>query len=165
MYRASQRYPADNILVGRFSELSGQRWMGDWMLLQGEDVVATSFFGQEWSVGLAEGVDFAADRMARRYAVAAGAIQGEEVLIRIDQLASYSDYQEARRYLEGIELVDRAYPTRVDGGSMVFRLHAQAQADQLHRIFALSRQLEVVDITVPPAADEPQVQRAYRWMP
>ena len=165
IYRASQRYAVGNILVGRLSTMSDGRWMGDWLYLQEGESTANSFYGKALEPTSIAAIDFVAERMANRYAVAAGTSLGEDVLIRVDNLKDYAAYRAVVEYLEDIELVDSAYPAYIEGGTMVFRLRAQAEAEQLHRIIALSHNLRRQE-PVPPlsGATEP-AQLVYRWNP
>lgn len=161
--RASQRYGTANVLMGRMTELAQDRWMGDWVYLYDSTSTATSFYGQEPSSFSLEAVDFVADRMAARYAVAAGDDMGSQILIRVDDLADYSDYRAVLTYFEQIELVDAAWPAYLEGESVVFRLRAQADAEQLHRIVALNRRLER-QLEPDPLQHGPlNTALAYRW--
>ena len=163
IYRASQRYKVGNVMVGRLTALSDGRWMGDWLYLREDADSATSFYGEELQEFSAAGIDFLADHMAQRYAVAAGSSLEKAVLIRVDALGDYSDYREVLAYFEGIELVDAAWPAYVEGGSIVFRLQAQAEAEQLHRIFALNRKLRRLDSPTPLPRGPINTQLTYRW--
>ncbi len=165
IYRASQRYAVGNILVGRLIAMSDGRWMGDWLYLQEGESAAISFYGKALEPSSVAAIDFIAEQMAERYAVAAGTSLGEDVLIRVDNLKDYAAYRAVVEYLEGIELVDSAYPTYVEGDSMVFRLRAQAEAEQLHRIIALSRNLRRQKSALPLAGSTEIAQLVYRWNP
>jgi hypothetical protein len=165
IYRASQRYDLGSILVGRLSAMADGRWMGDWLYLQEGEKSASSFYGKD-SVPLSDGViDTVAAHMADRYAVAAGTSLDEDVFIRVDNLTDYGAYREVVEYLEGIELIDSAYPAYIEGSTMVFRLRAQAEAEQLHRIIALSRRLQRLQGAVPLDAGGGLAQLVYRWNP
>jgi hypothetical protein len=86
------------------------------------------------------------------------------VLVRVDALHSYADYREVVAYFEGIELIETAYPAHVDGTSMIFRLRAQADAEQLRRLFSLNRRLRLHEASTGlNAADG--VELVYQWTP
>ena len=165
IYRASQRYAVGNILVGRLSAMSDGRWMGDWLYLQEGESTTNSFYGKALEPTSIAAIDFVAERMANRYAVVAGVSRGENVLIRVDNLKDYGAYRAVVQYLENIELVDSAYPAYIEGDSMVFRLRAQAEAEQLHRIIALSHNLRR-QVSAPPLSGATELaQLVYRWNP
>jgi hypothetical protein len=163
--RASQRYAVGSILVGRLSGLSDGRWMGEWLYLQEADRAASSFYGEELVPMSLAAIDFVAEHMAERYAVAAGSSHGEDVFLRVDNLSDYASYREVVVYLESIELIDSAYPAYVEGSSIVFRLRAQAEAEQLHRIIALSHRLQRQESAVPLSPDATLAQLVYLWTP
>jgi hypothetical protein len=165
IYRASQRYAVGSTLVGRLNVLSDGRWMGDWMYLQENDKMASSFYGEQLQAMSFAAVDFVVEHMAERYAVAAGSGQAEDVLIRVDNLTGYAAYRALVDYLEGIELIDSAHPTYIEGDSMLLRLRAQAEAEQLHRIIALSHSLQRQEPQPPLRVGDQQAQLVYRWKP
>lgn len=165
IYRASQRYTVGSTLVGRLSALSNGRWMGDWLYLQESGKAASSFYGEELQAMSYNAINFVAERMAERYAVAAGSGQAEDLLIQVDNLADYAAYRAVIDYLEGIELIDSAYPAYFNGDTMVLRLRAQAEAEQLHRIIALSHRLQRQQTQSPLILGSEQAQLVYRWRP
>ena len=164
VFRASQRYGVANVLVGRMTALPGDRWMGDWAYLYNQDSSAGSLYGEPAAAYTAGMVDFVADRMAGRYAVAADA-QALQVLVRVDDIGAFADYREVLAYLEGIELVDDAWPAYLEGNSVVFRLASQADAESLHRILTLNRRLQRQDQVVPLARGPINLDLVYRWTP
>lgn len=164
VFRASQRYGVANVLVGRMTALPGDRWMGDWTYLYNQDSSAGSLYGEaspEYTAGM---VDFVADRMAGRYAVAADA-QALQVLVRVDDIGAFADYREVLAYLEGIELVDAAWPAYLEGDSVVFRLASQADAESLHRIVTLNRRLQREEQPTPLVRGPINLDLVYRWTP
>lgn len=164
VYHGSRRYDVSTMLVGRMTAQSDGRWMGDWLYLGEGDRLASSFYGRDLHQLSAAGVDFVADHLAQRYAVAAGQSQGVDVLVRVDALYSYMDYRQVVTYFEGIELIETAYPAYVDGTSMIFRLRAQADAEQLRRLFSLNRRLRPGDTSVGLNVGD-GVELVYQWIP
>lgn len=164
IYRASARYSVDNILVGRLTQLSDGRWMGDWLYLREAVDVASSFYGKELPELSNAGSDFVAEQMALRYAVEAGSGVGEAVVVHVENIEDYADYRALVQFLEGIELVDAAYPVYVEGSSVQLMVRAQAEAEQLHRILALDRRLQRLD-TAPTLSGGVSAELLYRWQP
>ncbi len=162
---ASERYGVANVLAGRLTLLPGERWMGDWTYLYNSDSSSASFYGEPAPVFTASAVDFVADRMAERYAVAAGASQGREVLVRVDAVADFQQYRDVLALLEAVELIDDAWPAYLEGDSVVFRLAAQAEPEQLHRIVSLNRRLERLEAPEPLRRGPINLDLVYRWNP
>ncbi len=165
IFSASQRYGVANVLAGRLTVLPGERWMGDWTYLYNQNSSRASFYGEMASVFTANAVDFVADRMAERYAVAVGASQGREVLVRVDAVADFQQYRDVLALLEAVELIDNAWPAYLEGNSVVFRLAAQAEPEQLHRIVSLNRRLERLDAPEPLRRGPINLDLVYRWNP
>ena len=163
--RASQRYGVANVLVGRVTALPEDRWMGDWLYLIDQDSAAASFYGDETPTFSARAIDLVADHMAARYAVAAESGGGGSVLVRVDALDGYPDYRQVLQYFEAIELVDAAWPAYVENDSVVFRLSAQADPEQLHRIIALNRSFQRQESPAPLDRGPLNQALAYRWVP
>ncbi|MDJ0878042.1 MAG: DUF2066 domain-containing protein [Halieaceae bacterium] len=165
IFGASERYGVANVLAGRLTVLPGERWMGDWTYLSSQDSATGSFYGEAAPVFTARAVDFVADRMAERYAVAAGASTGQEVLVRVDAVADFGQYQAVLRLFEEIELIDDAWPAYLEGESVVFRLSAQAEPEQLDRIVSLNRRLERLESATPLRRGPINLDLVYRWNP
>lgn len=162
---ASRRYGVVNVLAGRMTALPGDRWMGDWVYLHNRDSSAASFYGEAAAVAAANMADFVADHMAQRYAVAAGASRGQEVLVRVDALGDFAQYRQVLRLFQQVELVDDVWPAYLEGESVVFRLSAQAEPEQLDRIVSLSRRLERLEAAEPLRRGPINLDLVYRWNP
>jgi len=67
--------------------------------------------------------------------------------------------------LQGIELVEAVWPAFMEDGSIVFRVTAQADAEQLERIIALNRRLQRLDEPRPLTHGPLNTGLAYRWNP
>jgi hypothetical protein len=162
--RASQRYGVADVLVGRLTELSADRWMGDWLYLYGREAMESSFYGETTANFSGNAVDMVADDMAVRFAVAAGAGGAGSVLVRVDAIADYADYRSVLKFFETIELVGSAWPAYVEGDSVVFRLTAQADAEQLSRIIAINRRLKRLESPQPLERGPVDLALTYQWL-
>lgn len=161
---ASERYGVANVLAGRIRSMPDGRWLGDWRYLSGGESLGTSFYGEEVPAFTAGVVDFIADRMASRYAVA-GEAEGLEVLVRVDALADFEDLRRVLDYFQSIELVDQAWPAYLEGDSVVFRLAAQADPDQLARIIQLNRRLQRLEAPTALRRGPINLDLVYQWTP
>lgn len=162
--RASRRYGVTEVLAGRITELSVDRWMGDWLYLYDREAMDSSFYGETLADFSGTAVDLVADNMAARFAIAAGEGGADAVLVRVDDIAEYADYRTVIQFFERIELVDTAWPAYVEGDSVVFRLNAQADAEQLHRIIALNRRLRRVESPRPLERGPVDLALTYQWI-
>lgn len=162
--RASERYGVANVLAGRIRAMPDGRWLGDWRYLAGGQSLGTSFYGEEVPEFTASVVDFVADRMAGRYAVA-GDNKALEVLVRVDALADFGELRRVLDYFQSIELVNAAWPAYLEGDSVVFRLAAQAEPDQLARIIQLNRRLQPLDAPESLRRGPINLDLVYQWNP
>jgi hypothetical protein len=165
VYRGSRRYDVVNMLVGRLTALSDGRWMGDWVYLSDGERMATSVYGKDLAELSGGGIDFVADAMATRYAVAAGAGELASVLVRVDGVKNYADYQTLTGYLESIEIVQSTHAAYVEADSMVFRVRSRASAPQLQRIIELNRRLVRLDAAGLQPLNGPRAALVYQWKP
>jgi hypothetical protein len=163
-YRASRRYGNENVLIGRFTALPGERWMGDWTYLYRQDSSAGSVYGESDLALSSALADFVADRMGPRYAVAAG--QGAAaLLVRVESVTGFDDYSALLDVFTRVELVSDAWLAYLEDNSAVFRLTAQADADSLGSILALDRRLEPLRNPPPLRRGPVNLDLSYRWLP
>jgi len=138
---ASQRYNADQVLVGRVSRENGQ-WMGRWTLL------GTGSANEDWTVMhesldqvLDDGVNQLADREAQRFAVAAG-LSAQDLLLQVAGVESLKDYGRTLNYLRGLNAVRSVQVVSEQNGAMVLRLAIDGTPDTLARAIASGRVLK-----------------------
>ena len=165
VYGASRRYKRDDVLIGRLRETSGDRWMGDWMYLYHNDSRSVTGYGESLDKFVASGVYIASESMAARYAVSPTGSAGEGILVRVDGLASFADYRASQDYLEAVELVDAAIAEYVAGDTVVFRVAAQLETEQLQQLIASKRKLELQQQFQELETDRPAAALVYQWNP
>jgi hypothetical protein len=161
---ASVRYDRSDLLVGRLTAMSDGRWVADWLYLWGDGSASLSAYGQPLEELSTEAAGLVGERMAGRYAIAASGGSSSDLLLRVDGLARYRDYRATQQFLEGIELIDRAHVVFSQGSTVVFRLRAQADADELARLIGISRNLLQQRVPLP-AGDGPMSDLEFMWRP
>ena len=165
IYRASRRYHSDDVLVGRVRALSAERWMGDWLYLWENESRGVTEYGEALDDFVSSGVHLAAEAMAERHAVAPTGIAGDGILVRIDGLHRFADYRASLDHLQTVELVDGAVVEYVGGDTVVFRVSAQLQPEQLQRVIALKGKLQLLQQFEPLDATLPVAELVYLWSP
>lgn len=128
----ASRYRADGVLVGRARRAATGELSVRWSLHAGEKV-------QETVGSLPEGIQFAADQLARTYAAAAGAVQ--DVVVDVAAINDLQAYAETLNYLEGLTLVTAAAVEQVNGDTVRFRLQVRGDAALLARAIRLGARL------------------------
>jgi hypothetical protein len=165
IYRASRRYRNENVLVGRLRALPDQRWMGDWMYLWQDESKAITEYGEPLDDFVGAGVNLTAEAMAARYAFAPTLTTGEGILVRVDGLPGFAEYRASLEYFQTLELVDGAIVEYAAGDTVVFRVNAQLQAEQLQRVIAQKGKLESLHQFEPLDAALPAAELVYQWRP
>lgn len=128
----ASRYQADGVLVGRARRATTGELSIRWSLHFGETV-------QETMGSVPEGIQFAADQLARTYAAAAGAVQ--DVVVDVAAITTLQAYAETLNYLEGLTLVRAAAVEQVNGDTVRFRLQVRGDAGLLARAIRLGSRL------------------------
>lgn len=165
IYRASRRYQREDVLVGRLQAISGQRWMGDWMYLWRDESKSITQYGKDLDGFVAAGVQLTAEAMAARYAVAPTGTTGAGIFVRVDGLQTFADYRASANHLEEVELVESAVVAYAGNGTVVFRVNAQLEADQLQRVISAKGKLSLQQRFQPLAPELPTAELVYLWNP
>lgn len=132
--KASQRYRADAVLVGRARlfppGMTDVRWT---LLLDNERL--------EWRGGVASGPEGLAERLAQRLAASAsGGVQG--LRLAVSGIHTLDQYGQLLGYLQGLEMIEAASVGYVSGDTMMFDLRLRGDRERLTRALAIRRIVE-----------------------
>ncbi len=162
--KASARYAADAILVGRLT-LSNGRYNGRLTLLfrqQRQDVQVTDLDNDQLAKAAA---DLVGSTLASHYAVASLA-SSEQVAMRVEQVTSLQDYSALLNYLAKLTAVKSVQVYRVNGTSIDILLTIDGYSSQLVDAIALGRSLRRLPDNDPvPQSETPSSPvLLYRWV-
>ncbi|MFL2547374.1 MAG: DUF2066 domain-containing protein [Candidatus Rariloculaceae bacterium] len=133
--RASERYGADAVLVGRIRTTRfGVEFR--WTLLRN---------GQQYSLAgnsLREGLDRLADLYAAEFSTLGGR---SETFLTITGVESLDDYGRVTRYLESLSVLEAVATEELVDGALSLRVEARGGADVLGRVVGLSELLHPAD--------------------
>jgi len=138
--RASQRYPADQILVGRVTHGANDAWSADWQLT---DHANQQRFAIESATPEAAGaaiVDRIVEQLVVRYVVSSGS--QERMRVRVDGIASVADYGALLKYLGGLDFVSGVRVEEVQSNAVSLSLATRTPWDRLRDLLALDGRLE-----------------------
>ncbi len=155
---ASTRYGVEHIVGARLTGLSGGEWIGDWAHLEGaerRDLRIEAASTQEY---LREGTAAMAERLAARYAVVASEENANGVAVRVSGVEEYTDLATIVRWLEDLEVVQRAAVTRVSGDRLELTVQARADAAELATLITLNDRL------APRTEPLPGAPLEYQWL-
>jgi hypothetical protein len=150
--RVAERYAADTFLIGRVSEMAYGSYNVRWLL---HDHGNEQFWrgGPHMSLeeAMRDGAQELADRLAARYAVAAGDMsQAGAQRIVVEGVQSADDYASVLRYLDGLSLVDSVAVMIVDQDTLTLSLSMSGDGQRLIDTVRLGQILELSqDLTRP----------------
>ncbi|MFV8835628.1 DUF2066 domain-containing protein [Aquisalimonas sp.] len=154
--RASERYDADAVLVGRVAQ-RGQGWRGRWVLYwEGES--------HSWTVDndsapdvLDVGVEAGVTRLAEYYAVVPEDGEVGRLTLRVRDVGGLDGYARVENYLRDLSGVEAVDAIRMGGGAVDFRLTFQGlpeRALQRMRSGSLLAEQELDEGDAPDADDD-----------
>lgn len=164
--RASSRYQAQAVLIGRaYRDGSGQ-WRARWWLDQGQSG------GAHWDTGgpgiatvLEEGVDGAADRLAARFAQTYRATGMASLDLRIDQVSDLTAYARVMKYLRSLGGVKDVAVLEVQPGTLTCQLALEVPARTVVQTIALGSTLSPREPMEPAPPGQEQAELTYRLVP
>lgn len=147
---ASQRYAADVILVGRYSQTSTGNVWSIWQFfhagatqsydarLDAESIEAGSQVGPEALAPLA-------DFLAGRYAFHSSGELSDRLVVQLSGVTDFRDYRKSLDYLEGLAAISSLQVAAVRGDSMLLYLASDASVEKLLSVITLDSKLDIVD--------------------
>ena len=152
--RASERYKARAVLVGRASR-SGDQWRGRWTLYVEGSRHSWETRGAQLRDMIDPGVDEAAEILATRFAQMHHETVANSLLVQVNGIDSLAAYDRTMRYLRGLDLVEGVQPYLIETGSVIFRVTARSGRLALAQAVALGHTLasDALPATVPQPAE------------
>jgi hypothetical protein len=145
--RASQRYSADAILVGRINHDPAGTWTAAWDIWrQGNEQRFNIQSATAEGAGAAI-VDRLTEELVARYAVASG--DQQQLQIRVDGVANVADYGALLSYLAGLEFIETVRIEEVSPNVVQLSLGTRTQWDRLRDLLALDGRLVPQDTSTP----------------
>ncbi|MES9873960.1 MAG: DUF2066 domain-containing protein [Candidatus Sedimenticola sp. 6PFRAG7] len=142
IYSASHRYSPDFILTGRLIRVSGNLWRSSWRLFQGENVSAWNNDGTSRNRLLKDGVQYAADLLANRFAPVGGGSELTRVKLRVGGIGSLQEYAGVGGFLSSQSSVARADLAVVEPGAVIYDLQVRGGLGVLEQGLALGGLIE-----------------------
>jgi hypothetical protein len=139
--RASERYQSEGVLLGSVYELAPNYWEARWRLLLEDGRSEWLEQGEGLDIVLLAGVHESADRLASRFGGFTGTTTASGVALKVMGIQSLQDYARALQYLDSLDEVSRVDVTRVEGGSVSFRVDARGGRETVRQVIALGRTL------------------------
>lgn len=135
--KASLRYRAESVLVGRLYRPRGGEWQGQWTLLEGELLQTWRGVGVLPTKLLDEGVAGAVDFLASRYAPVAGQQQAGFLPVTVTDVRTLDDYARVSRYLLSLQQVSQVHASRVEADRITFDLDVEGSPESFSKTVSL----------------------------
>lgn len=139
LLEASERYPADILLIGRVQLQPDGRWLGNWEFWLEDDVRELEQQAEEPAQLGAAAADLVSNELAARFAVLDSGARRLE--LAVSAVESAADYADLLRYLGGLEIVDEVDVRFVSADRLGISLVTVAEPDQLQDLLRLDRRL------------------------
>ncbi len=138
--RASKRYPANAIILGRMNWARGS-WQVNWSLLMEDQTESWQLSSLDLDVLMGNGIGVATDHISSRFAVFADSKNKGELLVRVSDLNNVKKYADASHYLSSLAPVKNVYAIEVNQFQVDFHIELIGDENDLKRIIALGKVL------------------------
>lgn len=143
LLQAAARYRAETLLVGRYAQTAGGRWMVSWQFYhrgewqsyesRGEDVEAIGF----------EAINPLADHLANLYAIIPG-VEGEDMTAtQVQGIDSFRDFRRMLDYLENLAVVGHYEVVSVADDTLLLNIRMTGSVEQLQNVLALDGKMDL----------------------
>ena len=144
--KASARYQADAVLVGKLSLSPTDEWQVVWSLFESGSHLRWEGQYPLINDALESGVAGSLDLLARRYAQVFTEDQPGEIELSVGGVTSLHDFARLSKYLKSLGQVKAIYPTRIEPRAVSFRLDIRGDSEGLRQTIALGNTLSKLNI-------------------
>lgn len=142
---ASRRYQAQSTLTSRlFKEPSGL-WVSQWNLLMLGEVQSWEIRDEKLERILASGIDELADKLSRQFTQVASETDGSAVLIQINNVGGFKDFQTLDDYLRNLATAKSVAVMRVEQDKVTYRINYLSSKNSLIQEIRLGDLLNSVE--------------------
>ncbi|MDQ2078494.1 DUF2066 domain-containing protein [Marinimicrobium sp. ABcell2] len=139
--RASNRYSANAILVGRYSRTSSGMVRSNWQLYHPLGDPAFALDAESPSELLSLALDRVAEHFAGLYAITPREEGPDATIIQVSGVSDFGSYKSAQSYLEGLALVRRAELVALRPDALTIRLYVEGDLSRLLSTLSMDGQL------------------------
>jgi hypothetical protein len=138
---ASNRYPAEEIFVGRVFLDPFGTWQARWTLIHGKDQSVWQVSGEDMAVVLEQGIYGLADNVAARYASTASDSAQDGLQIQIANVNDLNSLVKTTDYLESLSQIANIQLAKVESTQVTFQIELRTDQESLTRAISLGRTL------------------------
>jgi hypothetical protein len=137
---ASQRYNADQTLIGRVTHATNGAWVAEWQLWQRGSQQRFNIESPTPEAAGAAVVDRIVELLVARYVVASG--NQERLQLRVNGIANVADYGALLKYLGGLDFISAIRVEEVRADNVDLSIATRTPWDRLRDLLALDGRLE-----------------------
>jgi len=152
--KASKRYSADAVLVGRLRQLSSQRWQMQWTLnVSGRE----NSWSEEGSLAavINLGIDAVTSTLASNFVLVANNV-ATEVTVLVTGVSSLDDYARSEEFLAGLDGVLSVEPETIGNQRIHYKIKLRGDEKSLLQSVRLSSKAVLAAVDVIPDTSIPQ---------
>jgi len=131
--KASSRYQAGSVLVGRVYRQAANKWQARWTMYLQDEAQHWVTEGLQKQQVLSEGMDVAADRFAERFARLPTGGVNSRVTLKIFDVASLPAYARIMDYLESLDLTKDVLVDQLSNDSVTLSLTLRGDLQRLEQ--------------------------------
>lgn len=151
--KASERYQAEGVLIGRLFQTPDGRWQAGWVFKQGKNNERKIFEGDSDLAVIGAGIDMSADVLAANFAQVLADAGFGNLIIRVDNVTNLETYARVQGYLASLTLVERMELLRVLPSYVIYRVVTQGDSAGVAKAIALGnvlvpQQMAAADIDI-----------------
>ncbi|MCB1772169.1 MAG: DUF2066 domain-containing protein [Gammaproteobacteria bacterium] len=155
---ASARYPHQVVLTGRLTARRGDRWVGDWTLIDGDGSRTFATESAALDDTLRSAVDRAQRELAARYAPVAVAGDSGGTLVYVANVRDIAGYGRLNAMLDTLDVVAGRALRQAWSDGLLFDFKLHGSAEQLQRALQQSGMLAAEPPPLAPLPVDPAVQ-------
>jgi len=144
IFKASERYQADAILVGRLSVTGGNDWSARWNIYQsgkqtdwGSQSIAVE---DVLSSGIIGGMEVLAENFSREISG-----EGGNISVIVQDVNTLQGYTRVAKYLQSLEQTKEVIPANINGSIASFLVEVRGSAEGLAKTISLGNTLRRVE--------------------
>ena len=141
IFKASERYQPDAILVGRVYSVAAEQWQGHWTLYHRGGMTSWESPQGTQEAAVAAGIAGATQQFVKRYALDLTPGIANTVLMSIENVTTLTDYARVMQYLQSLDPVADVQVARVEGPRVDFRIKVRGEPHGLIQTIALGKTL------------------------
>ena len=144
---ASRRYQSQSTLTLSLYQERGGLWVANWTYLILGETHQWKTQAEQLAQALGSGIDRLADQLARKYALVADDHTGNSLIIQVNNVASFSQYQRLGDYFATLASIKKAALLQIEQDRSIYKVFYQGDQSALLREIDSGDVLQQIEMT------------------